>query len=213
MLVALGLWPMFPKTPLNPQVYGKLERDGYTIEKVVLETFPGFTLSGNLYRPTEQAGQAARACSARTATGRTAASIPRSSSAASAGPSSAASSSCTTWSATTTASRSRHVFLNDRLRRWGLSLATLQTWNSIRALDWLTTLPDVDPARIGCTGESGGGTQTFLLTALDDRIKVSAPVVMVSDTFQGGCVCENAAGPADRHRQRRVRRARAPLGR
>src|SRR5690606_37019039 len=49
--VTLGLWPEPPKPPLNPQVFGVIERDGYTIEKVVLETLPGFTLSGNLYRP------------------------------------------------------------------------------------------------------------------------------------------------------------------
>jgi hypothetical protein len=57
MLVALGLWPMPPKTPLNPRLYGKLQRDGYTIEKVVLETMPGFTLSGNLYRPAGTTGR------------------------------------------------------------------------------------------------------------------------------------------------------------
>jgi hypothetical protein len=193
MLVALGLWPMFPRTPLNPKVYGPLRRDGYTIEKVVLETFPGFTLSGNLYRPSGSAGKVpGLLCPhGHWADGRVNPEVQQR---------------CIRWAKLgcvvfmydmvgyNDSKPFPHSFLNDRLRRWGLSLPTLQTWDSIRALDWLTTLPDVDPARIGCTGESGGGTQTFLLTALDDRIKVAAPVVMVSDTFQGGCVCENAAG-------------------
>jgi Acetyl xylan esterase (AXE1) len=193
MRVTLGLWPAFPKTPLNPRIDGKLDRDDYTIEKVVLETLPGFTLSGNLYRPAQQCDKApAILCPhGHWEDGRMNPEVQAR---------------CIRWAKLgcvvfmydmvgyNDSKPFKHAFLNDRLRRFGLSLATLHTWNSIRALDWLTSLPDVDPARIGCTGESGGGTQTFLLTALDDRIKVSAPVVMVSDTFQGGCVCENAAG-------------------
>ncbi len=68
----------------------------------------------------------------------------------------------------------------------------LQTYNSIRALDWFESLPDVDSRRIAVTGASGGGTQTFILCAVDPRPAVAFPAVMVSTAMQGGCTCENA---------------------
>lgn len=68
----------------------------------------------------------------------------------------------------------------------------LQTWNSIRVLDWVAAREDVDRERLGVTGGSGGGTQTFLLGAVDTRPAALVPAVMVSTGMQGGCICENA---------------------
>ena len=72
------------------------------------------------------------------------------------------------------------------------SIMGLQTWNAVRSLDFLLSLPEVDPSRTAITGASGGGTQTMLLSAIDSRMKLSFPVVMVSTAMQGGCTCENS---------------------
>lgn len=87
--------------------------------------------------------------------------------------------------------------------RWGFyspqaelrsqSILGLQIWNSIRALDFLAALPDVDPDRMAVTGNSGGGTQTLLLCAIDSRPVAAFPNGMVSTSMQGGCYCENAS--------------------
>jgi dienelactone hydrolase len=101
-----------------------------------------------------------------------------------------------------------HGFTNQRpemntTENWGLyspqaeahlqSIMGLQTLNSIRSLDFLLSLPEVDPERTAITGASGGGTQTMLLAAVDPRVALSFPAVMVSTAMQGGCTCENAS--------------------
>ena len=85
-----------------------------------------------------------------------------------------------------------HRLLDARLSQWGIGSLSLHLWNSIRATDFLQSLPDVDGQRLLATGASGGATQVFLLAAVDERIRASAPVNMISHYMQGGDVCENA---------------------
>ncbi|MCD0466951.1 acetylxylan esterase [Flavobacterium sp. ENC] len=72
--------------------------------------------------------------------------------------------------------------------------STVQVLSGIRLLDYLATVKNADMSRVGVTGGSGGGSHTMFLAALDDRITVSAPVVMVSSHFSGGCPCESGRG-------------------
>ncbi len=234
ILVATGLWPMPTKTPLNPVVHGKIERDGYTVEKVYFESAPGFFVTGNLYRPTNIQGKVPGVMFAhghrkdarlyltpentlRSQIADGAERFER------AGRSTYQSQcrqlalmGCVVWqwdmlgdSDSIQLSRELvHGFAKQRpemntTEHWGLfspqaeahcqNVMGLQTLNAVRGLDFLLSLPEVDPQRVAVTGASGGGTQTMILAAIDDRIKLSFPVVMVSTAMQGGCTCENAS--------------------
>jgi len=71
---------------------------------------------------------------------------------------------------------------------------TIQVLNTERIIDYLLSLKDADPSRVAITGASGGGSQTMLMTAIDDRIKLSVPVAMLSSYHSGGCPCESGMG-------------------
>ncbi len=216
VLVSNGLWPMPEKTPLEPTIFGKIDRGDYTVEKVFFRSRPGHYVPGSLYRPKNLEGK-----------------IPgilcphghwRDGRFYDAG----AGSQAQLDQGAEEFSSGAHYPLQARmvqLARMGAvvfhydmigyadsqpldhrtgfndadaalrlhNLMGLQTWNSIRALDFIESLPEVDSDRLAVTGASGGGTQTMILAAVDDRIDVAFPAVMVSTGMQGGCVCENAS--------------------
>jgi dienelactone hydrolase len=197
ILVTLGLNPLPKRTPLKPRIFGRVVRDGYSVEKVFFESIPGYYVCGNLYRPAAAGRHPGVLCPhGHCAHGRlenddeSFGSIPgRCINLARQGYI-AFSYDMAGYNDTNQIS---HRKFGDSKEEdlWGIGLMGLQLWNSIRGVDFLESLPDVDTKRIGCTGASGGGTQTFMLTAVDKRIKVSAPVNMVSAHMQGGCNCEN----------------------
>lgn len=80
---------------------------------------------------------------------------------------------------------------------WTSAAQVLQLLNGIRLLDYAVTRSDVDPTRVGVCGGSGGGTQTILLTVLDERYTAACPVVSLSAHFDGGCACESGLPVTD----------------
>jgi uncharacterized protein len=170
-------------SPLRPIRHLKRTEDGYTVENVAFESLPGFWVTGNLYLPANvndankipgvlcphghladnrMVEQTQKRCAALARMGAA-------------------------------------VFAYDMLG-YGESTQVehdhpqalrLQTYNSKRVIDFLLLLGNIDEDRLAVTGESGGGTQSFILSAVDPRIDVSVPVVMVSAHFFGGCTCES----------------------
>ena len=181
----LGLSPMPASPGSAPITTSWRKMDGYEVSNVAIEILPGLYVNGSLYRPLKITGripvilnpdghferQRYRAdCQIRCAT---------------------------------LARMGAMAFCYD-LFAWGESLLqfkeadhrtglamSVQILGGIRILDYLLSLSVADKSRVGITGGSGGGTQTVLLTALDDRIKVSVPVVSLSSYMYGGCPCES----------------------
>ena len=217
VLVAAGLWPLPEKTPLNPVVHGAIDRGDYVVEKVYFASRPGHYVTGSLYRPKRITGRVPGILCPHghwrngrfydAGEGLAQAQLDDGAEQFPAGarfPLQArfvqlARMGCIVFhydmlGYADSKPLDHRVGMDDvRSLLWQNNKLGLQTWNSIRALDFLLTLPDVDPDRLAVTGASGGGTQTMLLGAVDDRVATAFPAVMVSTGMQGGCICENAS--------------------
>jgi dienelactone hydrolase len=182
---ALDLSPMPPKPASKPIITQKRVFDGYTVENIAIEILPGLYINGSLYKPSKIKGR-----------------IPVILSPDGHWEHQRYRSDCQLRCATL--ARMGAMAYSYDLFAWGESLLqfkeedhrrslaqTIQALGAIRILDYVLSLKETDPARVGISGGSGGGSHTVLMTAMDERIKLSAPVVSISSYFYGGCPCES----------------------
>lgn len=203
LLMSAGLYPLPERTPLNTKRELVGEYDGYTIYKIMFESFPGLWSTGNLYMPQNLTSPAPaimnvighwddQRLTRRTDDEATAADYPQQlANFAKMG------FVClvTDMIGKVDSRQLSHEYGWKKDQQLILSNGLgIQLWNNIRALDLLCAMPEVDGTRIGVTGASGGGSQSLFLALADDRITAVAPINMISLHFQGGCFCENAPG-------------------
>ena len=182
---ALMLSPLPAKVTSKPIITAKRIFDGYSVENIALEILPGVWINGSLYKPLNVKGKIPLVlspdghwekqryrpdCQIRCAT----------------------------------IARMGAMAFSYDLFAWGESMLqfkyedhrrslaqTVQTLGGIRILDYFSALKETDTSRVGISGGSGAGSHSILMTAIDDRIKLSAPVVAMSSYFYGGCPCES----------------------
>jgi dienelactone hydrolase len=195
----LGMKPLPERTSLKATVTGRLECDGYTVEKLHFQSRPGLYVTANLYLP-KASGE-----------GKTPKKFPAilylcghySQMNRDGNKTHPDCQSHAIWFAThgyvalvldtlelgEIAAMHRGTLKHDRWWWYsaGYTPAGVECWNAMRAIDYLVSRPEVDPERIGATGISGGGVVTFWVAAADDRIKAAAPVSGMGDqTFYAG---------------------------
>lgn len=181
----LGIDKLLPLCSKEKPEYSKIRKfDGYTVQNFRLKTVNGHTVCGSIYAPTSKGKHPLIICpNGHFSNGRYGK---------------------VQQLRLGTLARMGAICVDYDLWGWGESADevgskahqtpeahVMQALNGIRILDWMIQRKDVDTKRIGVNGGSGGGTQTVLLTVIDDRFTAANPVVSVSSWFDGGCPCES----------------------
>lgn len=210
------------RTPLNPRTTGKIERDGYRVEKVIYESQPNFLVSGNLYIPTSveppfpgvlfqmghslngKAGEVyQRCCQGLAKLGYLVLGFdPMGQGERTYYPGSEP------FISRFLDADKEHTYPGRQMLLKGDTSTRLQTWDSVRSLDYLASHPLVDPKRLASTGQSGGGTNTMLLAAVDNRLVAAA--ISCPNSENVACRNFNPPGATDDAEQNLL--ASGPLG-
>ena len=182
---ALRLSPVPAKPDSKIILTAKRKYDGYTVENFALETLPGIYVCGSIYKPAKIKGKCPVILNPNGHFGQGRYREDEQKRCA-------------------TQARMGAIAVSWDLFAWGESLLqfdgklhrlsaanTIQTLNATRILDYLLTLKEADKDRVCVTGGSGGGSLTMMMAAIDDRVTLSIPVVMLSSHFVGGCPCES----------------------